>query len=77
MTHWLANVNRKIVANDSLHVGCFECTGMLLKLNPGPDDEKVKLQGSRSFLTPFILKWKHSLLLFQLRGRAKAVSIRT
>ena len=45
MTHFLANENRKMVANDSLRVGCFECTGMLLKLNPGPDDKKVKLQG--------------------------------
>lgn len=45
MTHWLASASRKIVANDSLRVGCFERTGMLLKLNPGPDDEKVKPQG--------------------------------
>lgn len=45
MTHWLASAKQRIVDNDSLRVGCFERTGMLIKLKPDPDDEKVKPQG--------------------------------
>lgn len=45
MTHWLAAAKKRIIENESLRQGCFYRTGMLLQLQPNPDDEKVKPQG--------------------------------
>mmetsp|Transcript_15468 Transcript_15468/g.27966 ORF Transcript_15468/g.27966 Transcript_15468/m.27966 type:complete len:290 (+) Transcript_15468:1230-2099(+) len=47
MTHWLAAAKKRLLENDSLWEGCFLCTGMLMKLKPNPDDEKIKPQGRK------------------------------
>ena len=46
----VSEANKEAVANDSMRVGCFERTGMLLTLD-GSDDDKIRPQGlSKKFL---------------------------
>ena len=46
----VSKANKSSLANDSMRIGCFERTGMLLTVD-GSDDDKIRPQGlSQSFL---------------------------